>query len=151
MDNFSESITERDPEKFRRCLVDTSYSVKRFLFIPDPGVLESHPFTFANWSLEKEETVIRQAFLLAPGDSLCRLVFPETIRELIAPDTAVIIRQYRLDIRHTQAGLPVRYEGQMTLSLAEDRRGEWVIYRWEDRGIVSGEASWSFLKASLGG
>jgi hypothetical protein len=151
IENFTNAISERDNEKYRRCLLDTAYTEKRFVFVPDPAVLESHAPTFAEWSIDKEVTVMRQVFLLVPADSLCRLVFTETIQEIVSPDTAVSIRQYRLDLHHTQTGLPDRYEGQITFRLAEDMRGEWVIYRWEDRGNVVGESTWSFLKASLGG
>ncbi len=150
-DNFIAAVDERDPEKFGRCLIDTAYSEKRFVFAPDPGVLETHAPTFADWSVEKEKAIMRQAFLLVPKDSICQLLFLEKLQEILAPDTAVVIHQYRFELHHTQTGLPRRYEGQITLRLTEDQRGEWVIYRWEDRSSVADEPTWSELKASLGG
>jgi hypothetical protein len=151
IDNFGAAVDERDPEKFIRCLLDTAYSERRFVFVPDPGVLETHAPTFADWSVKKEEAVMRQAFLLVPQDSICQLFFTEKLQEILSPDTAVVIQQYRFELHHSQTGLPRRFEGQITLRMAEDRRGEWVIYRWEDRSSVADEPTWSVLKASLGG
>lgn len=149
--NFQKAIAERDLEKYERCFVDANFSEKQFLFVPDPGVFSSHIATFENWSLDNEIKTMRQAFQYVPDDSISQLTWEETIREIMAPDTAVLIRTFELKLGHTQTDLPRFYTGQISLRLLEDQRGEWVIFRWEDTQSVPEQKSWSFLKASLGG
>lgn len=149
--NFTNAIQTRDLELYLRCLVDTAFTDKRFLFIPDPAVLESHALTFANWTIENEKEVMNLAFQLIPKDSSIQLLFTENLAQIIAPDSAVFMKAYQFDLHHAQDNPPTTYEGVMEVVLTEDQRGEWVIYRWSDQNSDSETQTWSFLKASLGG
>lgn len=151
LDNFTQSIADQDADKYIRCLVDTTYSDKTFRFEPDPAVLEIYPTVFENWGLHKEQDVMWQAFELVPGDSLSQLVFTQDVRETFSADSAEVIRQYRLELHHTQENLPSVFEGQIHLRMTEDTRGEWVIYYWNDRNVFPEKQGWSDLKAVLGG
>ena len=94
--------------------------------------------------------MIQQAFSFVPVDSVSLLLFTEDIREVVLSDSAVMVKEYKLELHHIQTTLPSVYEGNAELWLAPDQRGEWSIYRWIDNGIT-GFPSWSLLKASLGG
>jgi len=148
--NLENAISERNVENYIRCIVNSSFSKRTFRFDPDPRVLADYPELFKNWNRDKEEAVIKQAFSLVPIDSVSFLNFTEEIKEIVASDSAVFVRKYRLEFHHTQSNLPKVYEGQVEYWLAPDQRGEWSIYRWIDNGLAK-SSSWSFLKAALGG
>lgn len=148
--NLQSAIFERNLENYVRCLVDPSFSDRIFYFNPDPEVNANYAEVFNSWNRDKERTVMQQAFSIVPTDSVSYVQFTDETWEIVVPDSAVLVSQYRLELHHTQSTLPSVYKGHVTLSLASDRRGEWSIYRWIDNG-VSGFSSWSLLKASLGG
>ncbi len=147
--NLENAISERNVENYIRCIVNSSFSKRTFRFDPDPRVFADYPELFKNWNRDKEEAVIKQAFSLVPIDSVSFLNFTEEIKEIVASDSAVFVRKYRLEFHHTQSNLPKVYEGQVEYWLAPDQRGEWSIYRWIDNGLAK-SSSWSFLKAALG-
>jgi len=151
LDNFSKSISDQDADKYKRCLVDTAYSDRAFRFDPDPAVQEIYPTLFEGWSTAREEAVMRQAFQLVPDDSVSQLIFTQDVHQALASDSAVYIRQYRLELHHGQEDPPTVFEGQIHLRMTEDTRGEWVIYFWNDRNVVPEQQGWSDLKAALGG
>ena len=151
LSNFTKSISDQDADEYKRCLVDTAYSERMFRFIPDPTVQETYPTAFENWNTNREEEVMREAFLYVPDDSLSQLIFTENVHEVLAADSAEYIRQYRLELHHNRDDLPVVFEGQIHLRMTEDARGEWVIYYWKDRNVVVEQQGWSDLKAVLGG
>ena len=148
--NLQTAVSGRHVENYVRCFVNSSFSDKRFYFEPDPEVAANYAEIFLDWDLDKEEAVMQQAFALVPADSSSFLLFTEDIREVIASDSTVMVKQYRLELHHIQTGMSNAYEGQMEIWLAPDQRGEWSIYRWIDNGIL-GDPPWSLLKASLGG
>jgi hypothetical protein len=150
MTNLQNAVVERNVENYIRCFVHPEYSEKVFRFDADPKEAADHPGAFDLWSLDQEQSVIQEAFSLVPIDSLIVLRFTEIVREILTPDSAVVVRRYQLELHHGQSSLPRMYEGQAEFWLTEDQKGEWSIYRWIDNGIV-GYPSWSFLKISLGG
>lgn len=151
LDNFSKSISDRDADQYKRCLVDTAYSDRTFRFDPDPAVQEIYPALFEGWSTGREEEVMRQAFQLVPEDSISQLIYTQDVHQAFASDSAEYIRQYRLELHHSQEDLPNVFEGQIYLRMTEDARGEWVIYFWNDRNVFPEKQGWSDLKAELGG
>lgn len=148
--NLQNAVAERNTENFVRCLADPSYSNRLFYFEPNPETTTSYPGMFSNWGVEKEKTVAQQMFSLVPSDSVCQLTWTKILREIVSADTAVMFRQYRLEINHKPSVLPTVFEGLAEFRLSTDQRGEWMIYRWTDNS-VSGSISWSELKAKLGG
>ena len=148
--NMQNAVAERDVQNYIRCLADPAYGPRVFVFEPDPETAADRPTVFLQWGIERERTVLQQAFALVPSDSSCSLLWTKVVKEIVAPDTAVFVRQYRLDIRHKPAPFPSRVEGQAEFRLATDRRGEWMVYRWTDNA-TAGSVSWSRLKAALGG
>lgn len=148
--NLQNAIYDRNVENYIRCLVNPSFSNRNYRFEADPEIAANYSEVFQDWSLEKEETMIQQAFSLVPADSASILTFTENIREVVLSDSAIMVKKYRLELHHLQSTMPSVYEGQVEGWLAPDQRGEWSIYRWIDNGIT-GLPSWSLLKASLGG
>ena len=148
--NLQNAVYDQNVENYIRCLVNASFSQRRYNFEPDPEVATNYPEVFQEWDVSKEEAVIQQAFSLLPSDSTSTLLFTEDIREVIAADSAVMVKRYQLEFHHIQSTLPSVYGGHMELWMAPDQRGEWSIYRWIDNG-TAGFPSWSLLKAAFGG
>jgi hypothetical protein len=148
--NLQNAVAERNTENTIRCLADPSYSDRLFRFEPNPETASNHPGVFSKWGLDRETAVIQQVFSLVPKDSVCVLTWTKILREIVTADTAVMVRQYRLEVRHKPSTLPSVFEGHAEFRLAADRRGEWSVYLWTDNS-VSGSVCWSELKAALGG
>lgn len=150
MVNFRNAVMEKNVDHYVRCLADAAQDSRRFRFEPDPEVAANYPNVFAAWSRETEETVMQQTFSIVPGDSSSLLSFPEDVRQVMASDSAIFVRRYRLELQHTRDGLASVYEGLGEFRMAPDQGGEWSIYHWIDNR-VGDSPSWSHLKASLGG
>ena len=150
MENFQNAVMEKNVENYVRCLADGSQDARSFRFVPDPEVAANYPTVFTAWSRETEEAVVQQAFSIVPGDSSSLLSFPEEVQEVMASDSAIFVRGYRLELQHTREGLASVYEGLGEFRMAPGQGGEWSIYHWIDNRIGD-VPSWSRLKASLGG
>lgn len=150
LDNLRNAVLERNVDNFIRCLVDTSYGNRSYLFSPAEEILSTHPELFKMWNKANEQLVMQQVYSILPEDSLVYLQYPVEVRDIVSADSAVYDRQYHLEIHHINASLPTVYEGRMELWIAPGETGEWAIYRWIDYSATD-FASWSFLKASLGG
>ncbi len=146
--NLQNAVYERNLENYVRCLTDPAAGVI-YRFEPDQEIAQNYPAVFLTWSRDKERSVMQEAFSLVPSDSVCFLVFPEIIREVITPDSAVSVRTYRLEMHHSQTSFPSVYEGQAELRMTVVN-GEWSVYHWIDFAS-SDLPPWSLLKASLGG
>jgi hypothetical protein len=148
--NLQNAFLERNTENAIRCLADPTYSTRIFRFDPNPETASNHPGVFMDWGIEKEKAVLQQIFSMVPADSTCMLTWTKILREIASQDTAIMVRQYRLEIHHKPSTLSTLYEGHAEFRLASDQRGEWMIYRWTDNSIA-GSVPWSELKAMLGG
>lgn len=144
------AIFDRNVENFSRCLSQPEYSDRTYRFDPDPDVALTYGGVYLDWSLEKEEAVMQQGFSLVPADSVSLLIYTEDVRDIQASDSAVFVKQYRLELHHIHTSLDQIFEGQAEFWLAPDQSGEWSIYRWKDER-TSSASPWSLLKASLGG
>ena len=147
--NMQNAVFERNTDNFMRCLIDPQNGSRNFSFIPDQEVSNNYPGLFTGWAREDERRVTQQIFAIVPVDSALFLTFPEIINEIVTADTAIFIRQYHLEVHHTESAPPVIYEGQIELWLA-DVNGEWSIYRWIDIALAE-YSPWTLLKAALGG
>jgi hypothetical protein len=150
LSNLQNAVSERNVENYVRCLINPGLSSRIFVFEPDPEVAANYPDLFQEWNRETERNVMQQLVALVPADSAFYLTYTETVQEIVAPDSAVMIRRYRLGVHHREAGIPQTYEGLAEFWLTPDQQGEWAIYHWIDNS-VSQSPSWSGLKASFGG
>jgi len=146
--NLNYAVQERNYENYMRCFLNDPELSRPFRFVPAPEAAALYP-NLLQWTWSQEETMIQVTFSLVPDDSSLSLQFPETIRDVIAADSAALVRQYRWVIHHTDPALPNELEGQVELHMAENSLGEWGIYQWIDNSI-SETPSVSLWKAVLG-
>jgi hypothetical protein len=149
LENFVHAVQERNTENYMRCFVEETSGSPAFRFVPDPEASALYPHLL-QWTLAQEENMIRQTFSIVHEDSLLSVQFTEKIREIIAPDSVITIRNYQWQIHHDDPALPRTLEGQVEVRLSENTLGEWAIYTWIDHSI-SDTPSFSIWKASLGG
>lgn len=148
--NMKNAISERNVENYVRCLIDTAYSQRNFLFEPSPDVAATHPVIFSVWSQIAEQNLMQQVNSLVPSDSIFYVNFIEEGTDIISADSAVFNRSYHLEVHHTEGNIPSVFEGYSQFWIAPDDRGEWAIYRWIDNNSNT-LPTWSSLKASIGG
>lgn len=146
--NLNYAVQERNAENYLRCFISGSESFRSFQFVPDPEAAALYPHLH-QWTREQEETMIQETVSLVPEDSSLSIQFTEIIRDVIAADSAVLVRTYRWQIRHNDPALPRELEGQVEFRMAENNVGEWWIYQWIDNSI-SEIPSVSIWKAALG-
>ncbi|MBN1779518.1 hypothetical protein JW948_00140 [bacterium] len=147
--NMIHAVHERNLENYMRCFADGSDAVSMFHFKPDPEAAALYPFLL-NWTLAQEQNVLRQTFSLVPLDSSLSLTFPVTVRDVLAADSAVMVRQYAWSIHHLDDAMPTFLEGHAEIRMKENSVGEWVVYYWDDHAI-SDIPSFSLWKAAWGG
>lgn len=147
--NMKNAISEKNIENYTRCLIDSAYSRRNFIFEPSPEVFATHPAVFLYWNRTAEQSVMQQVNSLVPSDSILYVNFFDEGTDIISADSAVFNRSYHLEVHHTEGNIPVVFEGYSQFWIAPDERGEWSIYRWIDN--TSNELpTWSSLKASIG-
>jgi len=150
LSNLQRSVHEKSAEYFIRCLADTAYTEKKYIFIPDPESAAQFAGIFNRWNRQKEEGVVRQMFSLVPDDSVCTLIL-SMVQQTVASDSAVMVVDYSLSVGHTGTALENRvFKGRAEFWMASDMRGEWSVYRWLD-WRTSDISPWTVLKAKLGG
>jgi hypothetical protein len=133
--NLMHAVEERNSENYMRCFLNEPEVSHPFCFDPDPEAAALYPFLL-EWTQSQEENIIKQTFFLVPQDSGLSLQFPKEIRDVIAADSAVIVREYEWNLHHGIASLPERLEGQAEMRMAENSVSEWGIYRWIDNRIT---------------
>lgn len=147
--NLIYAIQERNAGNYMRCFLNESSMSHVFHFEPDPEAAMLYPHLI-EWAREQEENMIQETFSMVPKDSSLYMQFPVIVRDVVAADSATLVRQYYWVIHHDNPAVPSRFEGQAEIWLAESSAGEWGIYHWIDNAI-SDVPSISLWKAQFGG
>lgn len=147
--NLIYAIQERNSENYMRCFLNEPSMSHAFHFEPDHEVAMLYPHMM-EWTWDQEENMIQETFSIVPKDSSFYIQFPIVIRDIVAADSATLVRHYSWVIHHDDPSLPNRLEGQAEMRLAESAVGEWGIYQWIDNAI-SAVPSISLWKAKFGG
>ncbi len=53
--NLVNSLKDKDVQNYINCMVDSSFSDKKFNFSPSSGALSQYPFLLNDWSLRDED------------------------------------------------------------------------------------------------
>lgn len=144
--NLVNSLKDKDVQSYINCLVDSSFSQKRFIFSPSSGALAQYPFLVNSWDVKDEDQYLRN--LITRVDAQ----FPVTLsltNELYNPlgDSLIYTATYNLNVPNTQSE-PTNYQGDLRFDMMRDDRSFWVIYYWQDTKSTS-LPSWSELKGKF--
>jgi hypothetical protein len=144
--NLVNSLEDKDVQSYINCLVDSSFSQKRFIFSPSSGALAQYPFLVNGWEVKDEEQYVRN--LITKVDAQLPVTLSLT-NELYNPlgDSLIYTATYNLNVPNTQSE-PTNYQGDLRFDMMRDDRSFWVIYYWQDTKSTS-LPSWSELKGKF--
>jgi len=152
VDNFRNSIIEKNTENFILCLSDaTSRSRYAYSFEPSAEVAARYGTLFLRWSPQAE----RQAFLSLisrlPQEQAPSLDLTSFSTAFSSPDSTVYVMEYILRVNHGITAIPQSLAGTMVLTITPEASGLWSISSWRDakRPTDTTESTWSLLKAQF--
>ena len=140
--NLINSFSEKIPENYSSCFVDTSFLKRRFNFIPSAGSISQFP-SLLQWGPEAEDQYFRNVINLTPVNTPITLSL-NNIAENIFGDSAIYQIEYNLIVPFESQMV---YGGTAKFKIFRDSRTQWVIVEWEDIK-KEGSSSWSELKGS---
>ena len=145
--NLIYSITERDLDNYMRCFVDSSFSVRRFTFIPDALSQSSYP-VFLTWNLNSERIYFSN-LIQATDPNASSNLFPDNITFNTAIDSTIIDMDYILVFNHQRPNVAKEVRGKLRFIMGTDSRSLWSIHTWYDFINDNNDTTWSVLKANF--
>lgn len=141
--NLKDSFKDKVTENYLSCFIDSSFSGKRFMFVPSAESTSKYPF-LVNWSLQGERSYFVNLINSVVQNSPIILSF-ENEEQNFSGDSTIFSAQYTFNIPVMDDQKPKYYQGSLRFTMIRDNRLQWVIHRWED---IKDEKfpSWSELK-----
>ena len=143
--NLITSLRERNTTNYIKCFQMGDFS--GFNFIPEPSAKENYISALNEWDVNKEKTYVTNLFFSLPEDSLSNL-YLEGIEEYIFSDSASFIKNYTLQLHHTDASIPKDFSGRLEFGFTRLESGLWLISKWIDYRTTN-QPVWSELKANF--
>lgn len=148
--NFINSFKDKDVTNYISCLSDTSFTDKKFSFIPSSEAASTYP-TLMDWDKRNEEQYFTNMSIKVNTNSQIVLTLKESTRNNFG-DSTFYTASYSLNLPFVNSNseiTPVIYEGTLTFKMVRDSRAVWSIYYWQDIKTANSNLSWSDLKGSL--
>ncbi len=144
--NLVNSLNDKDVQNYINCLVDSSFSEKKFLFSPSSGALSQYPFLLTDWNIKDEEQYLQNLITKVSPQSPITLSLSN---ELYSPqgDTLIYTATYSINVPNEESE-PKDYQGDLRFNMVRDNRSVWVIYFWQDTKSTA-LPSWSELKGKF--
>lgn len=143
LENFTNSLSEKNVQNYLNCFSDSSFSGKEYQFIPSAGSSSLYPVLLDGWSKKNEEQYFNNLISRISQDLPITLT-RNNENSTIFGDSIVYTASYFLVVPHND-DIPKNYEGELQFNLIRDSRQVWTISLWQD--IKSSEtSSWSELK-----
>lgn len=141
--NLKDSFRDKVSDNYLACFIDSSFSDKKFSFLPSAESSSKYPFLM-NWSLQGERSYFINLINSVSEDASIVLNM-ENEEKNFSGDSTVYSAQYSISIPVTDDQKPKYYQGTLRFIMLRDSRLQWVIYRWEDVKDKN-FLSWSELK-----
>lgn len=145
LENLRNAVSEQNIENYLRSFVDSTFSTRRFEFIPTLDAQSQYFTVFSNWSLQSEREYFENLRSQTAPSAFSSLIFNDDRFESLQSDSAVYNANYRLVFQHSRPGTPTEAKGNTLFYLSTDSRNNWVIHRWVDLKTGT-DFSWSELK-----
>ncbi len=144
--NLVNSLKDKDVQNYINCLVDSSFSNKKFLFSPSSGALSQYPFLMTDWNIKNEEQYFQNLITKVSQQSLITLSLSN---EQYSPqgDSLIYTATYSINVPNEESE-PKDYQGDLRFNMVRDSRSVWVIYFWQDTKSTA-LPSWSELKGKF--
>ncbi len=148
--NFINSLKDKDVTNYMACLSDTSFTEKKFHFIPSNEAISTYP-TLMDWEKRNEEQYFTNMSIKVNSNSQIVLTLKEGARNNFG-DSTFYTASYSLNLPFVNSNseiTPEIYEGTLTFKMIRDSRSVWSIYSWQDNKTTNASLSWSDLKGNL--
>jgi hypothetical protein len=148
--NFINSLKDKDVSNYLSCLSDTSFNVPKFHFIPSNEAVLTYP-TLMEWDKRNEEQYFTNMSIKVNSNSQIVLTLTPISSNNFG-DSTFYTASYSLNLPFVNSNseiTPTVYEGTLTLKMIRDSRSVWSIYLWQDNKSSNTNQSWSDLKGSL--
>lgn len=144
--NLVNSLQDKDIQNYINCLVDSSFSEKKFLFSPSSGALSQYPFLLTDWNIKDEGQYLQNLITKVNAQAPITLSLSN---ELYSPqgDSLIYTATYSINVPNEQSE-PADYQGDLRFNMVRDNRSVWVIYLWQDTKSTD-LPSWSELKGKF--
>jgi hypothetical protein len=151
--NFIYSIEEKNTQNYLSCLLETGESTTQsYNFIPSSEALAQYFDIFKDWGIDKERQYFTNFLTKINTEVAPSLVLSNDRFDVLLPDSAVYIANYKLIISPNIQSLQNEYLGTLQFTIIPNNTGLWNISKWTDISITVNDTlkpSWSFLKAQL--
>jgi hypothetical protein len=145
--NLQSAISDKDLNNYMQCFVDSTFSNRRYNYIPDVLSQGQYPI-FRNWQLYNERIYFNNLLLLTTSQSTSLLFFANsTLTEAV--DTAVFDADYLLRVDHQKPNVAKTITGKLRLVMSVDSRNLWAIHSWMDIKSNTSDTTWSVLRANF--
>ncbi len=147
LDNLKNAVSERNTDNYVRCFTDTSFSSRRFVFVPTQEAQTKYSTVFRSWDLNSERDYFQNIKSQTPTSASSNLFLDGSFQSILS-DSALYNADYLINFQHTVSGKPQQAKGNAQFFLAPDRNNYWAVYQWIDARIGN-EVSWSELKGTF--
>ncbi len=144
--NLVNSLKDKDVQNYINCLVDSSFSEKKFLFSPSGGALSQYPFLLTDWNLKDEEQYLQNLITKVKPQSPITLSLSNELYNPLG-DSLIYTATYSINLPNEESE-PADYQGDLRFNMVRDNRSVWVIYYWQDTKSTA-LPSWSELKGKF--
>ncbi|MBK6915458.1 MAG: hypothetical protein IPH11_17980 [Ignavibacteriales bacterium] len=143
IENFVNSLRDKNPDNYVVCFADSSFSTIPFLFSPSSEALSQFPDLLNDWTVKNERQYFINIANKITADQPMTLVLDQ-VNQSLQGDSVFYEASYALNVPHTDQ-FPVNYAGVLRFNIKRDSRAVYVISFWQD--IKNGELpTWSELK-----
>ncbi len=146
LSNLLNSLKDKDVQNYINCLVDSSFSDKKFYFSPSSAAQAQYPFLMTDWSIKDEDQYFKNLITKVSDQSPITL---SLTNEQYSPqgDSLIYTATYSINVPNNESD-PKDYQGDLRFNMVRDSRSVWVIYYWQDTKSTS-LPSWSELKGKF--
>jgi hypothetical protein len=126
--------------------VDSSFSEKKFVFLPSSGAISQYPFLLTDWDVKEEDRYMQNLVTKVSSETPITLSLSN---EIYSPqgDSLIYTATYSINVPD-QESEPQDYQGDLRFNMGRDNRSVWVIYLWQDTKSTA-LPSWSELKGKF--
>jgi hypothetical protein len=144
--NLKSSLQEKVLENYMQCFVDSSYSKKKFRYIPSSGSTSQFP-VLTNWNLEAERQYFKNQKTISKQGNSITLDLSNQFNTQFG-DSAVYQFDYDLNLSANDQSISGEFQGTMQFKISLDSRNQWTIVEMDDFKKNNFQ-SWSELKGRL--
>jgi len=141
--NLINSLNDKDVQNYINCLVDSSFSDKKFKFSPSSGAISQYPFLLNDWEVKDEDQYFKNLITKVDAQSPITLSLTNELYSQLG-DSLVYTATYSLNVPNSESD-PKDYQGDLRFDMVRDSRSVWVIFYWQDTKSTA-LPSWSELK-----